>query len=122
MKQLDIGMPELIDPATLVEGVEITPDGGEIRVYAVRESIVLVHAAYVVIVCTDCGHIKSGTVCSGKSLSETEARFLMARIDELARCTCMSHRTLTREEIVRDIVPVVEQELARKMRFSGGGR
>jgi hypothetical protein len=120
MTQLDTGTPERIDPATLVAGIEITSDGGQLRVYAVRESIVLVHDAFLIIVCTDCGNIKSGNVFSGYSLSEQEGQMLQARINELARCSCTKHVALTEAEIRRDIVPVVLQELTQEVRMYGG--
>ncbi len=122
MTQLDTSTPERIDPATLVEGIEITPDGGELRIYAVRESILLVHNAFLIIACTDCGNIKSGTVFSGYSLSEAEVQMIQERINELARCSCMKHVALTEAEIQRDIVPVVLKELTREIRMYGGAR
>jgi hypothetical protein len=97
-KKLDLGTTpvERIDPAQLVDGIDITPAGSIHKVYALRESIVVVHTDYIVLLCTDCGQMKGGQVYLDSGLSDLDAYRIQKRINELAGCCCL-HTTEAHE-------------------------
>lgn len=69
-------------------GQEITAEQSSTRVVLYRESIILTHRFYTIVLCADCGHGKAAFVTDGPEPNQYQANQLLARFKALPICQC----------------------------------
>ncbi len=126
-----IEIDEAINPADLERGLDITPDHCEAKYALVRDSLVITHPFYSIIVCADCGKVRGGVVTPTYEMSQQEAEWVTVWIVELPQCLCwqIHDGAMTineaREVLRRDIKREVEramQHWVEQLRIQTGFR